>query len=73
MQAVLWNPNKLAMCSPIQRSPDQTEYEHLLQVEASFGNLSTTIEVNNEAHLSDIVEAIYNETDVQLSHHILDK
>lgn len=72
MRVVIWNPSKVSMCSNVSRKPNQSAYEHLQEVEKS-GTLSSEITVDSQSHLDNILEAIYNETDVQLSFHILDE
>lgn len=71
MIVAIWNDHKLA--SYYQGDKPCDTYEALIEYEESTGSsLSSNIEVNDELHLKQILEAIYNETDCELCSHVLE-
>jgi hypothetical protein len=65
MKYIIWNAYK---------ADDAETYEALLKVELRDDcSWSSEIKVDNEAHLKAILEAVHNETDVDLKYHRLNE
>ena len=70
--AKVWNSEKLA--SYYQGEHDCKSLEAINDYENNTGyGLSSEITANNEEHLYKTLSAIYNETDCNLSYHIIEK
>ncbi|KXJ61650.1 MAG: hypothetical protein AXW14_08545 [Alteromonas sp. Nap_26] len=69
--ATIWSPFRLSMSTKLQQQVGESDYDYLKRVEETenFG-VSSDIPVLSQSHLDDIIQAIYCETDHELSSHM---
>ncbi len=74
MNVVVWNEFKVSMyCDNLEKGENESKYDFLQRVEDGSGNISSVIEVNDRKQLKDFLEAVHNETDIELSYQIIDE
>tara|TARA_R110000744_G_scaffold373004_1_gene484948 strand:- start:35 stop:268 length:234 start_codon:yes stop_codon:yes gene_type:complete len=69
---VVWNPERVSMFGDATELSLDT-YEGLKAAEKSDFSISSRIDANDEKQLKQFLHAIYYETDINMSYHLLEK